>query len=138
MCIIIFMHINANIYDGKGDTMGSTGASKVGGGGGSSNISGEVTFDKIVNASNNSIAFDKIVTVMPGNGAPYSGKKGDLANLTANINDVVINMYRDKAGANDLKRMQNLGFEIIASYHGTQQEGSSIPPRDYYYMKRKK
>lgn len=120
--------------------MGSVGAKSGGGGGGSSNtnISGEVTFDKIVNASDNSISFNKVVTVMPSNGAAFSGKKSDLANLTANINDVVINMYRDKAGANDLKRMQNLGFTVVASYHGTQQEGSAIPPRDYYYMRRKK
>ena len=101
-------------------------------------IKGNVSFAEIVRASDNSISFSKIVTVLPGGGMPYSGKKGDLENLVnrSGINDVVVHMHRDRAGANDLKRMQSIGFEIAAQYKG--KSTGSLPPVDYYYMKRKK
>ena len=84
------------------------------------------------------IAFDKDVTVLPDGMIPFSGKKRDLESLInrGNIQDVVINFYRDRSGSNDLKRMQSLGFEIQAYYKGEAQ--GSIPPRDYYYMRRDK
>ena len=114
----------------------------MGGRGGSSGIStggikGDVSFSDIVHASDNSISFNKVVTVLPANGIPYSGKKSDLESLInkSHINEVVINMYRDKSGANDLKRMQKLGFKIVAQHKG-EDTSSVIPPRDYYYMKR--
>ncbi len=49
-----------------------------------------------------------------------------------NITDVTIDMYRDKSGANDLKRMKDLGFEIEAQYKG--KKYGSVPPKDYYHM----
>lgn len=101
-------------------------------------ISGDVSFAEIVNASPHSISFSKVVTILPDGYRPETGRKGDLGQLIDkyNINDVVIHMYRDRSGANDLKRMQDLGFTIQAQHKGTQQTGSSIPPRDYYFMKR--
>lgn len=111
--------------------MGSVGSSTV--------ISGQVSFSQIVKASDNTISFDKGVTMLPSGISPYYGKKGDLADLIkrSGKNDFVINMYRDRSGANDLKRMQSLGFTVQAYYKGEQQEGSNIPPRDYYYVRRK-
>ncbi len=100
---------------------------------------GKVSFAQIVNASKNSISFSKAVTVIPDGRMPQTGRKKDLEQLLNRngINDVVVHMYRDKAGANDLERMKKLGFEVVAYYKGEQQEGSSIPPTDYYHMKRK-
>ena len=88
----------------------------------------------------NQITFGKIVTISPKGYIPETGKKGDLGKLIDkyNVNSVVVNMYRDKSGANDLKRLKDLGFEIKSQTLGTQQEGSKIPPKDYYYMVRKK
>ena len=101
-------------------------------------IKGNVSFAEIVRASDNSISFSKVVTVLPGGKMPQTGKKGDLETLVNRngINDVVVHMYRDRSGANDLKRMQSIGFEIVAQYKG--KSSSSIPAEDYYYMKRKK
>ena len=118
------------------------GSSKAGGGGAGGNqqmISGDVPFSAIVNASDNTITFNKVTTVSPKGYIPETGKKSDLGNLISkyNINDVVVNMYRDKSGANDLKRLQALGFKIQARYLGQAQAGSRIPPKDYYYMVRK-
>ena len=105
--------------------MGSTGMGNIST---SNRISGEVSFQEI----------DKDVTVLPDGMIPFSGKKRDLESLInrGNIQDVVINFYRDRSGSNDLKRMQSLGFEIQAYYKGEAQ--GSIPPRDYYYMRRDK
>ena len=88
----------------------------------------------------NQITFGKIVTISPKGYIPETGKKGDLGKLVDkyNVNSVVVNMYRDKSGANDMKRLKELGFEIKSQTLGTQQEGSKIPPKDYYYMVRKK
>ena len=115
--------------------MGSTGIGNIST---SNRISGEVSFPEIVKASKNTISFDKDVTVLPDGMIPFSGKKRDLESLInrGNIQDVVINFYRDRSGSNDLKRMQSLGFEIQAYYKGEAQ--GSIPPRDYYYMRRDK
>lgn len=106
----------------------------------SGHVKGNVSFEKIVNASDNSVSFGKTVTVMPGGRMPQSGKKGNLGTLLDrnNINDAVIHMYRDRAGENDLKRMKSLGFETVAWYKGESTPGSSIPPMDYYYMRRNK
>ena len=100
-----------------------------------------ISFPEIVAAreqAGNSIAFDKIMTVLPKGYAPESGKKGDLGKLLDkyNINDVVVNMYRDKSGANDLKRLRDLGFEVQEQYLGEPQ--GKIPSRDYYHLKRAK
>lgn len=102
-------------------------------------LSGSVSFEQIVHASKNSIAFSKIVTVIPSGYVPQTGKKGDLETLinSYGIKEVTVNMYRDKAGANDLKRMQKLGFEIVAYYKAPDNPDSAIPPKDYYYMRKK-
>lgn len=51
------------------------------------------------------------------------------------INNAVVNMYRDKSGKADLKRMQDSGFEVIA--HSFVDFGDSgRPSKDYYYMKK--
>lgn len=120
---------------GRGSSSGKAKAS----GKQSAKISGDVSFAEIINASPNAISFSKIVTILPDGYMPDTGRKGDLGQLIDRygINDVVINMYRDRSGANDLKRMQDLGFTIQAQHKGTQQTGSSIPPRDYYFMIRK-
>lgn len=99
---------------------------------------GDVSFEEIVKASDNSISFSKIVTLSPKNFMPETGRKRDLGELLAryNITDVTIDMYRDKSGANDLKRMKDLGFEIEAQYKG--KSYGSVPPKDYYYMVKKK
>ena len=117
----------------------------MGGRGGSSGISaggtvrGDVSFAEIVKASPNSISFGKTVTVMPDGKMPQSGRKSDLGDLISknNIKDVTVHMYRDRSGANDLQRMKDLGFEIVAQYKG-KSTSSSIPPVDYYYMKKRK
>lgn len=118
---------------GRGSSSGraSSGASEAA-------LTGDISFADMMKASKNSISFDKTVTVLPDGYMPKSGRKKDLEFLINqyNINEVVINMYRDKAGANDLQRMKNLGFEIQAQTKGEAQAGSAIPPRDYYYMVR--
>lgn len=104
---------------------------------GGKEIRGNVSFSEIVKASPNSISFNKTVTVLPDGKMPYSGRKGDLESLVnkSGINDVVVNMYRDRSGANDIKRMESIGFKIVAQYKG--KSSGSVPARDYYYMKRK-
>lgn len=99
-----------------------------------------ISFADMMKQADNQITFGKIVTISPKGYIPESGKKGDLGKLVDkyNINSVVVNMYRDKSGANDMKRLKELGFEIKSQTLGTQQEGSKIPPKDYYYMVRKK
>ena len=106
---------------------------------GKQSISGDVSFQEIINASPNAISFSKAVTILPKGYMPESGRKGDLGALIDKygINDVVINTRRTRAGANDLKRMQDLGFKIQARYMDTPEPGSSLPPKDYYYMIRK-
>ena len=105
-------------------------------------LKGEVTFEQIVNASKTTISADKINTIVSSLGGSEVNrvfKKRELETvLNSNgINDVVINFYRDKSGANALRRMQDAGFEVQAHYSREVEQGSQIPPRDYYYMKRK-
>lgn len=85
------------------------------------------------------LSFSKVVTVLPKGYMPESGRKGDLGSLIDKygINEVVINTRRGRAEANDLKRMQDLGFTIQAQHKGTQEPGTATPPMDYYYMVRK-
>lgn len=122
--------------------MGSVGASK--NVSSTERYSGDISYADMITAreeySDGGINFNKGVTVLPQKYLPESGLKRDLGALLDkyNMNIVVINMYRDRAGANDLKRMQDLGFEIVAQYKGEQQAGSRVPPKDYYYMRRKK
>lgn len=99
--------------------------------------SGEVSFGEIVNSSKNHIVFNKVVTVLPDKYMPESGKKGDLESLINkyNIKDAWIEMYEDKSGANDLKRIQDLGFGVEA-WNREQHEGSSIPDKIYMYVKK--
>ena len=98
----------------------------------------EISFEEMMKHADNTISFDKIIYVSKKGYMPETGKKGDLGRLVDkyNIKEVVVNMYRDKAGSNDLKRLESLGFKPVAKTMGKQQEGSRIPPRDYYYMKR--
>lgn len=127
------------------------GTSKLGGGGsvigshaipGKPNVwtSGEISFQDMMaisasSLSQGSVSFDKTTTVMPNIGAAVSGKKGDLGQMLANakMDRFVGNMYRDKSGANDLKRLADLGYKIQAEYHAPN-TGSAIPPRDYYFF----
>lgn len=105
---------------------------------------GNISFENMMKLQKekklDTISFNKDVTVLPDKFRPESGRKKDLASLVEkyDINETVINMYRDKSGANDLQRMKDLGFEIQAQYLGKAQPGSVIPPRDYYYMIRTK
>lgn len=116
-------------------------------GGGASNSSGskteykgDISFENMMKLQNekklDTISFDKAVVVLPDKFLPERGRKKDLSSLVEkyDINETVINMYRDKSGANDLQRMKDLGFEIQAQHLGTAQPGSALPPRDYYYM----
>lgn len=120
---------------GRGNSSGKAKAS----GKQSAKISGDVSFPEIINASPNAISFSKIVTISPKGYMPESGKKGDLGYLVDKyrINEVVMHTRRGRAGANDLKRMQDLGFAIQAQHKGTQEPGTATPPMDYYYMIRK-
>ena len=103
--------------------------------------------DMMKQASNtqHTISFDKTATMITSPKGSQIGKidtvkKGDLGSLIekSGAKELVVNMYRDKSGANDLKRLQNLGFEIKSQTLGTASAGSNIPPRDYYYMVKKK
>lgn len=126
--------------------MGSHGGSRAGGSGGGGSdrakaeYKGDISFENMMKLANekklDTISFNKGVTVLPNKFIPESGRKKDLASLVEkyDINETVINMYRDKSGANDLQRMKDLGFEIQAQTLGTAQPGSALPPRDYYYM----
>lgn len=129
------------------------GTSKAGGGSGGGAIgshaipgqpnvqtSGDISYQDMMaiagsSLSDGTIAFNKVTTVMANGYMPITGKKSELGTM---LNDtgmkrMVVNMYRDKSGANDLKRLQNLGFKIQAKYTAPD-TGSSIPPRDYYFM----
>ena len=113
-----------------------------------SGISGDVTFaDMMKQASDtqHTISFDKTTTMITSPKGTQIGKintfkKNDLGKMIekSGANELVVNMYRDKSGANDLKRLKDLGFEIKAQTLGTASAGSKVPPRDYYYMVRKK
>ena len=105
---------------------------------GSSVVSGEVSYQKIIQASPNTITFGKNVSITPDGYLTESGRKKDLEKLINkyNIDNVVMNTYKDKAGINDLKRMQDLGFEVKA-HTSVVFEGSSRPPKEYYYMVKK-
>lgn len=95
-------------------------------------------FADIINASNNSISFSKVVTILPDKYQPETGKKGDLGTLINkyNIKDAVINMYEDGAGANDLKRIQDLGFNVEAWHKVGHNGPSKIPDKVYFYVKK--
>ena len=123
---------------GKASGGGTSGKAKASGKQ-SAKISGDVSFPEIINASPNAISFSKIVTISPKGYMPESGKKGDLGYLVDKykINEVVMHTRRGRVGANDLKRMQDLGFKIQAQYKDTQEPGTATPPMDYYYMIRK-
>lgn len=121
-----------NMGGGAGGSGGSSGSK--------TEYKGDISFENMMKLLSekklDTISFDKGVTVLPDKFKPESGRKKDLASLVEkyDINETVINMYRDKSGANDLQRMKDLGFEIQAQSLGTAQPGSVIPPRDYYYM----
>ena len=122
---------------GRGASKAS-GSSKGGGGGSTKEIKGDVTFSEIYNASKNHVTFDKMNTILPDGYIPETGKKGEIGSLLEkyNIKEFVGSMYRDRSGANDLKRMQSLGFEVQARYLGEPQ--GNIPPKDYYFFKKKR
>ena len=94
--------------------------------------------ERMLTASKNTISFSKTVSVTPDGYLTESGRKKDLESLIDRykITEAVVYMYRDKVGQNDLKRMQELGFEIQA-HSSEEYEGTERPPKDYYYMKRK-
>lgn len=123
-------------------------ANRGGGGGGIGTMAlrgvqtaGEISFQDMMaisasDLSQASIAFDKWATVLPKNGAPYEiKKKGDIVETIKNsgLERVVVNMYRDKSGKNDLQRMFDAGFQIQAEFKAPD-TGSAIPPRDYYFL----
>ena len=110
--------------------MGSVGADK-------NTLSGEVSFEAIINASDNKVTFNKFNTATLNRRMIQTKKNeiGDILNQYG-ITEFVGNMYRDRSGANDLKRIQNAGFEIVATYKGKPQ--GEIPARDYYYFKKKR
>ena len=129
------------------------GSSKLGGGSvNSSNggtapkikTTGNITFSDMMkiagdtSLSDGSISFNKTVTILPNGRMPESGRKKDLGNLINkyNVKKIVVDMYRDKSGANDLNRLNALGFTIQARYMA-QSTSSRIPPRDYYYLVKK-
>ena len=106
-------------------------------------VSGDISFPqmmKVASEVGNTITFNKITTIIPKGYMPESAKKNDLDKLVDkyNVNQVVVDMYRDKSGANDLKRLFNLGFQIQAQHLGEADPNSKIPPRDFYYMVRNK
>lgn len=127
------------------------GSSKAGGGGGAigthaipgqPNVrtAGDITFAEMMAISNSSlsdgtIAFNKITTILPKGQMPIGGRKNDLGQMLQDtgMKRMVVNMYRDRSGANDLKRLQNLGYQIQAQYMGAD-TGSRVPPRDFYFM----
>ncbi len=102
-----------------------------------SKISGNVSFAEIVKASDNKVTFDKFNTATL-NHTVIQTKKGEIGDVLNQygITEFVGNMYRDKSGANDLKRIQDAGFEVVATYKGKPQ--GEIPARDYYYFKKKR
>lgn len=102
-------------------------------------IRGDVDFATMMSIDASSISFSKIVTILPKGGALFTGRKKDLGELLdrAGIKEAVMHTHRDRAGANDLKRMKDLGFEIIAQHLPEADPSSSIPPIDYYYMRKK-
>lgn len=122
--------------------MGSVGAK-----GGSSAVQNISFTDMMKQASNttHTISFDKTTTMTTSPQGSHIGKmdtfkKSELGKYIekSGAKELVVNMYRDKSGANDLKRLKDLGFEIKAQTLGTASAGSKIPPRDYYYLVRKK
>ena len=106
-------------------------------------VSGDISFPQMMDVMDkvgNHINFGKITTILPKGYMPETAKKNDLDKLVDNYNvkQVVVDMYRDKSGANDLKRLFNLGFQIQAQYLGEADPNSKIPPKDWYYMIRNK
>ena len=123
-------------------------ANRGGGGGGIGTMAlrgvqtaGEISYQDMMaisasNLSQATISFDKVATVLPENGAPYTiKKKSDITDTIKNsgLKRVVVNMYRDQAGKNDLQRMFDAGFQIQAEFKAPD-TGSAIPPRDYYFL----
>lgn len=106
-------------------------------------VSGDISFQQMMNVMNevgNHITFNKITTIMSKGYQPDTAKKSDLGKLVDkyNVTQAVVDMYRDKSGANDLKRLFNLGFQIQAQSLGEENPNSKIPPKDWYYVIRKK
>ena len=105
-------------------------------------ISGDVSFEAILNASGNHLTFTNTVSITaqtgPNSHAVYTVKKKDLAAAlnAAGITDTIVTVYRDNAGNKSLQRLKDLGFVIVAQHLGQQQAGSSIPPKDFYFMKK--
>ena len=99
-----------------------------------------VGFEEIINSSKNAISFGKGITVLPDKYIPETGRKKDLENLINryNIDDVVVKSYRDSIQEKDLRRMKELGFEIVKQYRPKQNPNSQIPPEDRFLMKRKR
>ena len=94
----------------------------------------EVDFKGIVKASDNSVSFDKVDTILLDKGVITSVKKKDIGQT---LNDLGVtefkgDMYRDKSGANDLKRLKEAGYIPIAVFYGKAQ--GNIPPRDFYHF----
>jgi len=127
-----------------------------GGGGGKASASkqpnvkttGDISFTDMMAIANSSmsdgsVSFDKTNTLIMssdknGMGEIVTGKKNDIGNMLAQagVKSFVGNMYRDKSGANDLKRLEQLGYKIQAQYKAPA-TNSRIPPRDYYYFVKK-
>ena len=114
--------------------------------GGSSSVKDISFTDMMKRASDitHTISFDKTTTMITSAKGTQLGKvdtfkKNDLGKYIekSGAKELVVNMYRDKSGANDLKRLKDLGFEIKAQTLGTASAGSNIPPRDYYYLVKK-
>lgn len=85
--------------------------------------------------SDGHVTFNKVITVS-NNRRTTTSKKSDLGQILSdfNMNNVVIDTYRDRAGKNDLKRLSELGYKIQAQYLAPENSNSKIPPRDWYYF----
>lgn len=99
-----------------------------------------VDFTTIIRSSDNMIHSGKNFTISPKGYRPEMVNKSDIANAIEryNIEEFVMDAYRDRTGANDIKRIEALGYEIDKQYLGTVQNGSKIPPMDYFHFRKRR
>lgn len=106
------------------------------------NIKGNVSFEKIISASDNSLSLTGSPTIFKKVGknvVVVNAKKSTMGEVLnkMEVKDFVVNSYAGKKFEKDLQRLNKAGFEAIAWNIGTKDPSSSMPPQNYYYMRKR-
>ena len=96
-------------------------------------------FANMLNSVKYHVSFNKGADLIFDNRVVSSNKR-DIGHILDKykVDDVVVDVYRDKAGKRDLQRMQDAGVEIQEEFLGEDPSNSELPPHDFYQMVRSK